>query len=77
MSLLKFLYSEKATKFCKICTLDLTGTTWDKSTMEISQKFVAFSEYMNFKSFNKSCGAPTELMPTHCNLSKQEKIYFA
>ena len=24
---LKFIYSEKATKFCKISTIDLTGTT--------------------------------------------------
>ena len=46
--LLKFIYSEKATKFCEISTLDLTDTTLDKSTVEISQKFVAFSEYMNF-----------------------------
>ena len=45
---LKFIYSEKATKFCKISTVDLTVTTQDKSTVEISQKFVAFSEYMNF-----------------------------
>ena len=27
----KFIYSEKATKFCKISTVDLTGTTKDKS----------------------------------------------
>ena len=32
----------------KISTVDLTGTTWDKSTLEISQNCVAFSEYMNF-----------------------------
>ena len=44
----KFIYSEKATKFYKISTVDLTVTTWDKSTVEILQKFVAFSEYMNF-----------------------------
>ena len=44
----KFIYSEKATKFCEISTVDLTITTYDKSTVEISQKFVAFSEYMNF-----------------------------
>ena len=44
----KFIYSEKATKFCKISTVDLTVTTQDKSTLEISQNFVAFSEYMNF-----------------------------
>jgi hypothetical protein len=47
-SKLKFIYSEKAIHFCKISTVDLTGTTWDKSTVEISQNFVAFSEYMNF-----------------------------
>ena len=32
----KFIYSEKATKFCEISTVDLTVTT-----VEISQKFVA------------------------------------
>ena len=46
---LKFIYPEKATRFCKISTVDLTGTTQDKSMVEISQNFVAFSEYMNFK----------------------------
>ena len=46
---LKFIYSEKATKFCEIFTLLLTGTTCDKSKVKISQNFVAFSEYMNFK----------------------------
>ena len=45
-----FIYSEKATKFCKISTLLLTGTTKDKSKLEISQNFVAFSEYMNFNA---------------------------
>ena len=49
---LKFKYSENATKFCKISTVDLTVATLDKSTVEISQKFVAFSEYMNFKDMN-------------------------
>ena len=47
--LLKFIYSEKATKFCEIFPLLLTGTTWDKSKGKILQNFVAFSEYMNFK----------------------------
>ena len=46
--LLKFIYSEKATKFCEIFTLLLTGTTQDKSKVKILQNFVAFSEYMNF-----------------------------
>ena len=44
----KFIYSEKATKFCEISTVDLTVTTEDKFKVEISQNFVAFSEYMNF-----------------------------
>ena len=45
---LKFVYSEKATKFCEISTLLLsTVHTTDKSKVEILQKIVAFSEYMN------------------------------
>ena len=47
-NLLKFIYSEKATKFCKISTIDLSYVVPVKSTVEISQNFVAFSEYMNF-----------------------------
>ena len=46
---LKFIYSEKATKFCEISTLLLSACTVDKSKVEISQNFVAFSEYTNFK----------------------------
>ena len=46
--LLKFIYSEKATKFCKIFPLLLTGTTLDKSKVKISQNLVAFSKYINF-----------------------------
>ena len=46
--LLKFMYSEKAPKFCKISTVDLTFTTEDEFKVEISQNFVSFSEYMNF-----------------------------
>ena len=46
----KFIYSEKATKFCEIFTLLLTVCTV-KSKAKISQNFVAFSEYyMNFNS---------------------------
>ena len=50
MSWLKFIYSEKATKFCEISTVDLTGT----NKVEISQKFVAFSENINFKKLYNS-----------------------
>ena len=46
--MLKFIYSEKATKFCKISTIDFSYVVTVKSTIEISQNFVAFSEYMNF-----------------------------
>ena len=45
---IKFIYSEKATKFCDIFTLLLSYVVPVKSKGEISQNFVAFSEYMNF-----------------------------
>ena len=44
---LNLLYSEKATKFCKIFTLLLSYVVPVKSKMKILQNFVAFSEYMN------------------------------
>ena len=45
---LKFIYSEKATKFCKISTLLLSYVMPVKSNVEVSKNYVAFSEYMNF-----------------------------
>ena len=45
---LKFIYSEKATKFCEISTLLLSTVHTDKIKVEILQNFVAFLEYMNF-----------------------------
>ena len=53
MSILKFIYSEKATKFCEISTLLLSYVVPVKSKVEISQNFVTFSEYMNFKKEKK------------------------
>ena len=61
---LKFTHSKKATKFCEISTVDLSmdvSTLYRdvhdlsyvvavKSTVEISQNFVTFSEYMNFNT---------------------------
>ena len=44
-SFLKYKYSEKATKFCEISTLLLSYVVPVKS-------YVAFSEYMNFRSLN-------------------------
>ena len=44
----KFIYSEKAAKFCEIFTLLLTAVHTVTNKVEILQNFVAFSEYMNF-----------------------------
>ena len=46
MRSLKFIYSEKATKFCKIFTLLLSYVVPVKNKVKISQNFVAFSEYI-------------------------------
>ena len=46
--ILKIIYSEKTTFFCEISTVDLSFVVMVKSSVEISQNFVAFSEYMNF-----------------------------
>ena len=49
---LKFIYSEKATKFWEIFPLHLTTVHTVKSKGKIWQNFVAFSEYMNFNIRN-------------------------
>ena len=46
--MIKFIYSEKVTKFCEIFTLFLSYVVPVKSKVKISQIFVAFSEYMKF-----------------------------
>ena len=43
-------FCEKDTFFFEITTLDLSYVVTVKFVVEILQKFVAFSEYMNFKS---------------------------
>ena len=49
--LVKFIYSEKGTNFAKSPpNFWLALLTKDKSKVQISQIFVAFSEYMNFKT---------------------------
>ena len=53
-TIVKFVYSEKATKFGKISTLLLSTVHADKSKVEISQNFVAFSEYMNFMNLERN-----------------------
>ena len=47
---LKFIYSEKATKFCKIFTLLLSDVVPVKRKVKISQNFVTFLEYLNFNA---------------------------
>ena len=51
---LKFIYSEKATKFCEISTNDLYYVLPVKYLLEILQNFVALSEYMNFTKNTKN-----------------------
>ena len=52
--IIKFIYSEKATKFCEVFTNYLSYVLPVKKLVEILQNFVAFSEYMNFNnSINK------------------------
>ena len=44
----------KITKFCEISTVDLSYVVPVKSTLQISQNFVAFSEYINFNGNQQS-----------------------
>ena len=46
--------AENATKFCEILTLLLFYVVPVKSKLKILQIFVAFSEYMNFKSSHET-----------------------
>ena len=50
IGVVKFINSEKATKFCEIFPILLNICTVLKSKGKISQNFVAFSEYMNFNN---------------------------
>ena len=47
-TIVKFIYSKKATKFWEISTVDLSYLVPVKPTVEILKSFVTFSEYMNF-----------------------------
>ena len=46
--MVKFIYSEKAMKFCDISTVHLSYVVPFQSMVDILQNFVAFSEYLNF-----------------------------
>ena len=58
---LKFIYSEKATKFYEIFTFLLSYVVPVKSKVKISQNFVTFSKYMNF-TFVFSQGIPQKVL---------------
>ena len=71
LGLLKFIYSEKATKFCEISTLLLSYVVPVKSKVKILQNFVAFSEYMNFKFMDNcwiSCQVMADMKKVYDNL---------
>ena len=48
--ILKFIYSEKATIFGEISTVDLSYVVTVNSMVEILQNLVAFSKYMNLNT---------------------------
>ena len=54
-SALKFIYSEKATKFFEISALELILCSTVKSKVEILQIYLAFSEFMDFKILFLTC----------------------
>ena len=62
-AIIKFVYSEKAAKFCEIFTLLLSYVVPVKSKVNILQNFVAFSEYMNFISLNLNDNYTINSMP--------------
>ena len=66
---IKFIYSEKATKFYKIFTLLLSYVVPVKSKLKISQNFVAFSEYMNFNQPQNDPCIQFGLVQAHLGLS--------
>ena len=68
----KFIYSEKATKFCEIFSLLLTVCTVVKSKVKISQNFLAFSKYMNFNTLTRE----NSNSPISNNISQRSKFAF-
>ena len=49
---LKFIYSEKATKFCKISTVDLTGTTYIGHNYDRDFQNIWTSKDFNWVQYN-------------------------
>ena len=57
----KFIYCEKATKFCESFPLLLSYVVPVKINWKISQNVVAFSEYMNFTPVHPSFLIPKQI----------------
>ena len=79
--MLKLIYSEKATKFYKISTLLLSYVVPVKGKVEISQNFVAFSEYMIFTGceffrYRKVASSNTSFFRRTCRLFQITKGIF-
>ena len=77
----KFIYSEKATKFCELFLLLLTVCTVVKSKGKILQNFVAFSKYMNFIKEVNEMKKYCKVYMVSCNASMvsyrlRKKMYF-
>ena len=53
-AIIKFRYSDKATKFTGISTIVLRVLSNVKTMMEISSNFVAFSKNLNFITYNNA-----------------------
>ena len=57
---IKLIYSEKATIFFKISTVDLSYVVPVRSRVDISQNFMALSDYMSFKMCPQKFEKPKE-----------------
>ena len=64
--MVKFIYSEKATKFCEIFILLLSYVVSVKNKVKISQNFVAFSRYMNFINLSDWTMLPVIVISISC-----------
>jgi hypothetical protein len=69
---LKFIYSEKATKFFEIFTLLLSYAVPVQSKVKILQNFVAFSECMTFTPSNRI----RLLLIFFCHIKSKQNLFW-
>ena len=72
-TVIKFIYSEKATKFCEISAVNLSYVVMVKSTMEISQYFVAFSVHCKYLNARSECNDIVISVYSHYPLNSNAK----